>query len=231
MRNELELIEKIEKYLDNKLSPEEKISFEKEIHSDPDIKKKVQLQKDLLKGIERKGLTQNTITARKNFKMKNLGKWGLGGMGALLIAGSIYFLAPQKLKLPTDPYELPETNERGSKVWADADKYLPYQRFAIDNSKDTILQSKSGIVFAIPAHCFLGKDGNPVDKEIEFDVKEALDPSDMMLAGLSTMSGDKPLQTGGMFFVDGRKDGESLTIDPKNGIYTQVPTKNYKPGM
>lgn len=233
MRTELELIEHIENYLLGKLSPADKTAFEKEILADPKLKKEVDMQRDLMEGIKRSGMTQDAQNAYKKYKLnKNFKNWGLGGLSALIIATSVYLLAPSLSHHSSREldYTLPETNERGEKLWADADKYLPYQRFSIDNSKDTILESRSGIVFVIPANCFKDKNGNS-GGDVSFEVKEALNPSDMMLAGLSTRSGDKQLETGGMFYINATKGGENLSIDPNNGIYTEVPTNNYKPGM
>jgi hypothetical protein len=233
MRNELELIEKIEQYLQGKLTEADKLAFEKEIQNDLVLKQKVEAQQEILKGVERVGLKKNAQNAYSKFKLtKNFLRWGLGGLCAVIIATSVYFITANHSSHTEhkSEYELPQVNENGNKLWADADKNLPYQRFSIDNSKDTVLETRSGIVFVIPANCFKDKSGNKVN-DIEFQVKEALDPSDMMLAGLSTRSGETDLETGGMFYVDAMKGDEHLKIDPNNGIYTEVPTKNHKPGM
>jgi hypothetical protein len=52
-----------------------------------------------------------------------------------------------------------------------------------------------------------------------------------MKAGLSSMSGNQLLETGGMFYLDARKDGVELKIDPSKTIHTEIPTDTVRPGM
>ena len=126
---------------------------------------------------------------------------------------------------------LPLYNEPGQKQWAYADTALAAQSFIINGSKDTVIETKAGIVLAIPAGCFLDKDGNHVKGKVEFVIKEALDAVAIIHAGLSTTSNGKLIETGGMFFIDARHNGDALGIDPKNNIYAQVPADNIKAGM
>jgi hypothetical protein len=66
---------------------------------------------------------------------------------------------------------------------------------------------------------------------IELTIKEALDPASIMKSGLSTRSGDRLLETGGMFFVDARKNGRPLRIDPARAVYAEIPTDSIRPDM
>ncbi len=49
--------------------------------------------------------------------------------------------------------------------------------------------------------------------------------------GLSTLAGDRLLETGGMFFVDARQNGKPLRIDPAHASYAEIPTGNVRSGM
>jgi hypothetical protein len=235
MRNELELMETIEKYLKGNLSETEKIAFEKRIAAEPELKKEVQLQKELMKGIERTAIKQSAKQGLKKYKFnKNLKNWGLTGLTIAVITASAFVFYNSVVKntgKENAANELPALNEEGGKLWSDADKYLPLQNFELDAEKDTVVETKDGIVIAIPAHSFLDANGQPATGTIQLEVKEALKAADIMKAGLNTKSGDKLLETGGMFYINARKDDASLKIDPKNALYAEIPANEVKPNM
>ncbi len=235
MRKELELIETIENYLKGNLSETDKVAFEKKINENPELKKEVELQKQILKGIERTGLKQSAKQGFKKHKFnKGLKNWGLGGLAVAVIALSSVFVYNNVAKSEhkeNAAYDLPELNEQGEKLWSDADKYLEPQNFELNADQDTVVETADGIVIAIPANSFLDANGQPAKGKIQLEVKEALNASDIMKAGLNTKSGDKLLETGGMFYINARQDGASLKIDSKNPLYAEVPTDEVKPGM
>src|SRR5689334_14866847 len=81
MRNELELLATIEKYLNNELSVDERAAFEKQLAVDLQLQEAVALQQQILKGIERAAYKQQIQLARKKFYLrKNFIKWGFGGV-------------------------------------------------------------------------------------------------------------------------------------------------------
>lgn len=231
MRPELDLIEKIEKYLKGELSGNEKAEFEKQLSHDPSLQKEVKLQQDIINGIQRAALKLKLKKAyHKYMRGKNFLKWGGSGMGIVVATAGILFFT-HALNHNKFTYPLPSTNELGTKVWCDADKYIPGQTFTLDPKKDTVIETKGGMVLAVPANCFLDKDGKPATGPIDLEVKEALDPATIMRAGLSTESNGKLLESAGMFYINGRQNGESLKIDPNNGIYTEIPTDSVRPDM
>ena len=77
MRNELNIIEHIERYLRDELSVEDKKAFEEKLKTDVNLQKEVELQKDIVKGIERVGVKQSIQKAYKGYRfekrMFNLG--------------------------------------------------------------------------------------------------------------------------------------------------------------
>ena len=167
----------------------------------------------------------------KNHRKRLSKRGGLGVIISLLLVTAIIYIA--RHHKPSDGFmqTLPEVNEQGTKQWSDADKYLPGQIFEINTNQDTVIQTKGGLVIAVPANCFLDDNGNPASGSVELEVKEALDAASMMKAGLSTKSGNELLESAGMFYLNGRKDGKSLKINPLHGIYVQVPTDTVKNGM
>lgn len=234
MRKELEQMATIENYISGNLSGPDKAAFEKKLASDPALQKEVQLQRELMQGIQRVGLKQLIRKGMRKYKFaRRLRNWGLGGLSAVVIAGAALFLyhSASKTHAENAPYELPELNEQGQKNWSDADKYLPTQIFELNNDKDTVIETHGGIVFSIPARSFLAADGKPAAGSVQLEVREALNAADIMKAGLNTKSGEQLLESGGMFYVNARQNNVSLKIDPGNALYAEVPANEVKSGM
>ena len=223
------LSDKIDQYLDGKMSPEEKASFEKEISSNEELSRQVQVQKELRQGIERMNLKANISSTYKKITIKNkITKWGLTTVAVAAIGSAAYFgfNSLNSAASSAENYQLPALNEEGKAEWADADKNLPTQQFTINAGKDTVIATDGGIVFAIPAGAFQNAHGN-----ITLEIREALNPLDIIKGGLSTMSDGKPLETGGMFYINARNGEESYKIDPAKPIVANIPTNEIKPGM
>ena len=236
MRKELELIETIENYLNGKLSEAEKSTFEKQINSSPELQQQVEAQKQLQAGLDRVGMKQQTTKAFKKYKYaKHFKNWGLGLIVVLAASALVYFSYKNTGKEDAKPIgtlqPLPELNENGEKLWSDADKYLPAQYFQLDPEKDTVIETEKGIVLSIPANCFVDADGKPTHAPVKFEVKEALDANSIIQGGLSSKSGDQPLETAGMFYLNASTGKENLKIDPKNSIYAEIPSGTKKSGM
>jgi hypothetical protein len=244
MRTELELMEKIEKYLSNELSAADKRTFEEQLAADPALQEQIKLQQETMKGIERASLRKQVEDAGSRFRWKNLRNWGLGGLVviAVVVAILVYKLSNDHRVEPVDlntsgygkgadSLQLPPLNEAGDSVWTTADSFLPPQVFLLNASKDTIIETRDGIVLSVPGNGFLSASGEVVKGSIQLIVKEAMDAASIMKAGLSTMSGDRTLETGGMFFIDARQGKQILKINPDNAIYAAVPADTIKPGM
>jgi hypothetical protein len=234
MRKELELIEKIEQYLNGQLEAAEKTAFEEQMAGDPGLREEIRLQKEIMKGIERAALRKSLQGKRLRFRRgRRFTQWGSAGLVILVVAAAILYYK-HNAGGQASGYEgrsLPAYNESGEKSWADADRNLGAQTFEIKASDDTVIETKGGLVLSVPANAFLDEDGKAVKGKLELIVKEALDPASIINAGLSSKSGNRLLESGGMFFVDARKDGKALTIDPSNGIYAEVPVDTLRAGM
>lgn len=235
MRNELERIQLIEKYLQNQLTNEEKSTFEKQLATDPKLQEEVKLQQEVLKGIERANLKLKAQKAYQQYKQfNNFTQWGLGGLGIVLVTLAVFYFvgiigpASEEDRIV---YDLPELNEDGREQWSDADKYLPTQTFTINVYKDTVIETKGGIVMAIPANCFIDENGQSAAGKVELEIKEALDAASIMRAGLSSKSGDQLLESAGMFYINAKQHGKSLKINANNGIYAEIPADTIKSDM
>lgn len=225
----------IDRYLLKQMSAEERVAFEERMRTDVGLKKMVEDQERTMAGLERSWLRSKIKAAgKKYFFRKNLIRWGGGVLAAIIataIVATLYLSAFEESPFEKDPHYLPEVNEAGEKTWSDADKNLPAQVFTIDTEADTVLESNGGIVLAIPEGCFKTKDGSVYKGPVKLILKEAMDPSDIMLAGLETKADDRLLETGGMFYLNAMGGNEQLTIDPQKGIYLDIPNINPKPGM
>ncbi len=220
--------DKIDLYLDGKMSVEESSAFEKEISSNETLRQQVEMQKNLRQGIERLNLKSSITSQFRKMTLKSkIYKWGIATVAIAAIGTATYFGYNQLNKNNSaDNYTLPNLNEEGKAEWSDADKNLPTQLFSIDPNKDTVLETDGGIVFAIPAGAFLD-----AKEPVTLEVREALTPMDIMKGGLSTMSDGKLLETGGMFYLNARNGEQSLKINPAKPVYANVPTNEIKSDM
>ena len=233
MRKELELIEKIEAYLQGRLSPAETEQFERQLADDPQLLTEVELQRQLMTGIQRASLRGSVLKAKKRYVFRRqFLKWGLGGLGtAGLIASLLYYQTSRNNVTLYEVNKLPAYNEAGERQWVDADRRLPAQTYLINASRDTVIETKKGIVLAISSRSFRDEDNRPVTGQVQVVMKEALDPASVMTAGLSTRSDTQMLSTGGMFFLDARQQGHILHIDTIRPITVQIPATEDRAGM
>ena len=215
----------IEKYLSGSMTAEERISFEKQLKTDTELQAEVALQKQVLQGIKRAGLRTEVKKGFRNGSAKSKGIKFLKGIVITALATTLVFIAKDKLFDEHENNVRYELNEVNKAVWSDADKHLSPELFEIDGTKDTVVETNGGIILSIPAGAFLNEKGD-VSKNVELEIKAALDPLSIMKAGLSTTSDGKLLETGGMFYINGREKGRNLTIDQSKGIYTSIPDNN-----
>ena len=95
------------------------------------------------------------------------------------------------------------------------DLSLNFQDFKINTAKDTIIRGEKGTVLFISKASF---EGAPANAIIDFRLKEAYSFSDIISENLSTQSGNKLLQTGGMIYVDAKYKGVDLTLKKEMNV-------------
>ncbi|MCE3228040.1 MAG: hypothetical protein K0S32_2591, partial [Bacteroidetes bacterium] len=217
----------IDKYLNNELTETERKTFEEELSKNPELQKQVELHKEIIEGIKTSGLKSEIKDGFKKAKtgklIKNL---IIGTAVATLVAVGAYYVKTKLMPTEgtaTENKVLYELNELGENNWSDADKHLESQIFKINARKDTIIETKNGIVFQVKAGTFLDKLGEVPENPIDFEVKEAMTAYDIIKAGLFTKSDDELLETGGMFYFNARTGKEVLTMDQGKPIKTAVP--------
>ncbi|MES2681757.1 MAG: cytochrome c [Bacteroidota bacterium] len=218
--------ELIDDYLSGDLSAEEKAEFEGRLQNEKELKEEFELQKQVLQGIRDAGMRSEIKKGFRKASFKRQSGKFLAGLGiTLLVFASVWVI--QNRSIPHDQANIRhELNEENNKQWSDADKHLMPEIFIVDAERDTVIETKNGIIFTIPANCFLNEKNEVVTGQVELEVKEAMNPMDIMRAGLSTVSDDNLLETGGMFYINARQGGLNLEIAKAKGIYVSIPDRN-----
>jgi len=135
-----------------------------------------------------------------------------------LLAAIIFFACNKDLKEERTVFAAPQDS-----VIAKMRDAL--QAFTIDATKDTIITGKSGIRVAIGANVFVDEDGNPVNN-VSIELLEATDVQSFIENGLTTVSGDSILESGGMFYINATSNGKNVRIKKEEAITLSVPAAN-----
>lgn len=215
----------ITRYINGELSATDQTAFETQLSSNAELKKEYELQLKLVEGIKRMGRKNQLSSSFKKVKTNKLiTKAAIGVVLTLAVLGAVLLVKHQSNKAPDEiRYEL---NEEGKSNWSEADKNLESQVFRINPDRDTIIETQQGIVIAIPAASFEHTTGEGVTGSFDLEIKEAMTAADIMKAGLSTMSNDKLLETGGMFYINARQGTNNLAVNRSKPLNVNVPVNN-----
>jgi len=250
MRPALRRIETIERYLLGEMNTNELDAFELTMNYNEDFKNEVELQKQLIHSLERISLQNSIQNAAKTYKLWKL----LKSIGMVVIpiaiALSVWYFTKDSMEAETIPTKVEQiieqeivsipdtiikktvtkaTEQHTSLFTENINPFLdniPSEIFTIASEKETIVETQNGIVLLIPPAAFVDANTNVVTGNVQLKIKEAIDPYTIMTAGLSTLFDDKPLETGGMFFIEATKDGKKLQIHPQKEITADIPTQN-----
>lgn len=244
--------ELITRYINGELSAAEKTAFETQLTTNAELKTEYDLQLNVVEGIKRLGLKNqlaSSFSAVKTRKMIAKAAVGillvLTALGLFLLIRHLSAKSPEQVmyelnKAGSPDSSLPDTtvnqvsyplNEAGNANLSQADKSLASQIFRINPKRDTIIETRQGIVLAVPAGAFKTAKGTTANGVVDLEIKEALTAADIMKAGLSTMSNDLLLETGGMFYINAHEGKNNLSIDPEKPLNVNVPVNNAKPDM
>lgn len=211
----------IDQYLAGELNEEDTRVFEERLESNPELKAELELQKSVQEGAKRSAQRQTVRKIGKKYHLNQFLKWsGLTlGITALITTITIYSLnSSADEKLPPLEQEFIEQLDKSAMI-----DDLKTQYFQISEEGDVVL-SKDGVLLSVPKNAFL-LNGKPYSGKTIVQFQEAAKGIDIIKSGLSTMSGDKLLETQGMFGVQGfTEKGEPLEFNPEVGVYVQLPT-------
>jgi len=224
----LDITKIIDQYIQGELSEEDKTIFEKKLAENPILQKEVNLQQSIYEAAKRSALRTEVKQVGKRYHLtRNITFIVISILVALTFSILTWLISVSlKEEQPFSPQDsfLKELEQKS-----------PIEKlgsqFFVWNGKDSIMISPKGVLLSIPENAWL-LNGEPYRETAVIQWQEALDAVTIMKNGLSTMSGDKLLETQGMFGIKAYTPlGELLTVNPKVGIYVQVPVTTYKPGM
>lgn len=104
------------------------------------------------------------------------------------------------------------------------------QTFTIKGDRDTLLVGQNGTTLTILKNTFVNSQGQPATT-VKIDLVEVNSIADIIKANLQTTSGEKILQTGGMFFIDAKENNKSLAVAEGKSIYVEVKSNFKDPQM
>lgn len=91
--------------------------------------------------------------------------------------------------------------------------------YQIDPAKDTSLTAENGTIIEIPAHAFIGEDGQAPGGIVELTFVDFYDKSDFVLNRLSTQTTDgRLLQSSGMVYLDANSGSQQLKLKDDKSI-------------
>ncbi len=101
---------------------------------------------------------------------------------------------------------------------------LQDQQFVLNTNSDTVITTKDSMLLLFEKESFATSAST-----VTVTIKEALHLSDMVKAGLTTMSNGQPLQSGGMFYIGAAAGGKAVAL--KKRVEVKVPTYKYRSDM
>jgi len=129
--------------------------------------------------------------------------------------------------------------ESGTKTTTDislSDVYKHFEKkpqlFSIRTDRDTTIICKEGTMIQINANSFISENtGNQISGTVQLKVKEYYNISDMIFANLTTTSGGKILETGGMLNISATNNSENCILKPGSDIKIGFPYSGKKEDM
>lgn len=243
MRDQLHLMELVDNYLDGAMNSTDRKAFEERLRDSEELRSLVEDQRRLRQAARRSPARAAAKKAYRNYR------WGksLPGMGAgavvLIAATAALFLwdkpvqspvalGPSDDKVRTIGAEPPKAEVEGH----GAEKGVTLDRLSgitatCDPHRDTVIVTPGGIVLDVPKYAFIDSLGRSVTAPVTVFLKEALDPTAIMKAGLTTFSGKAPLETGGMFHLDMRSMGRTVRLAPAKEMTAMIPADRSPEGM
>lgn len=222
----------IERYLNNELSAEGKTAFEAELKQNRELQQEFELHKLTAEIIQRDSLRNLVKESGKWFHLK---KMILNSGIVLVIAGAlavaIYFFA---IRANDAEEKIQEQQVLERSLVEQMEKELAFTNIAPEyfqfTGESDVFLSESGVLLSITDESFL-LNGKAYKGKAIVQWQEAQKASDIVKAGLSTKSGDRLLETQGMFSLNAfTPEGKKLQLTDK-GVYVQVPVDELKKDM
>jgi len=230
MRNALEHMELVDRYLDGTMELNERNAFQDRLNNEAELRELLQDQQRLRSAARR---SPARMAAKNAYARHRFGKLATGvgaSMAVIITITSAVFLWKDNVK-PLTPQAEEHMAELHAVLSDTAGIGIAPFVILVDPTKDTTVLTPSGIVLDVPKGTFRSNDGQLISTPVRITMIEALDAVSIMKAGLSTMSGDTLLETGGMFYFDAQASGKPVVIDRQLPITAMVPADATRDGM
>ena len=97
------------------------------------------------------------------------------------------------------------------------------QTFSVSTSKASNITGKAGTIIHLNPVNLETLDGSPLGTQIEIELLEMIDKTDMMLNNAPTVSNGQLLVTGGAYYINMRSNGQQLRIKEGKGLEVEFP--------
>lgn len=220
----------IEQYLTGELNAEQVAQFEKELANNPGLLAELELHRQTQEVLRRSALRQLVKTGGKSYFRKKVLKYGVITLMVLgaISAGIYLVMNGKKAASEVDSVQIEAKTLQVMEKFLEFDNIDP-QYFQFTGEDDVFL-TESGVLLSATDESFM-LDGKPYDGPALIQWQEAQEAADIVKAGLSTMSGDKLLETQGMFSMKAFTPGGKPLELSNTGVYVQVPVDEIKEGM
>lgn len=222
----------IERYLENELSAEGKVAFEKELAQNARLQEELEMHQLVREGVKRAGQRQAIQQVGKRYHLRKKVVQGTIAVLVLSALSASLWLVMSKKSLQEAASEQTSIN---TEQIAQMEKSLPFdgiqaEYFTYEGGK-ALFESESGVLVSLAPNS-LELNGEIYSGPALIQWQEAQDAAAIVKAGLSTTSGDRLLETQGMFsFQAFTPDGRTLDVNEKGGVYVQVPVNEIKKDM
>lgn len=97
------------------------------------------------------------------------------------------------------------------------------QTFTINAANGSWITGAKGCKFYFPANALLDASNNPVTGNVTIELKEYMNKADMLFSGVTVTSGNSLLESGGMFYIMAKQNGQELHLKNNVGFQMMVP--------
>jgi len=230
MNRELTIL--IEQYLQNELSDTDRLLFEQRLTENEKLSNELNLQQSIHEAAKRafqRSMVQQT--AKRYHFRKNL----LTAAIVVVVVGALTAVS-LLIRNHLNENEVQQRSDQALKELLNKlDQQLPMENIPVEyfnlGKSDTVVLSQNGVLLSVPKSAFL-LNGKAYKGPKVIQWQEALDAATIVKGGLNTQSGDRLLETQGMFGMQAfTPNGTPLEVNPTVGVYVQVPVDELKTGM
>lgn len=226
-----QLTKLIDLYLSNEMNTEDRAAFESRLANNSELQEEVKIQQAVMEGANQNYYKTQVTKAKKKHKfLKKVKYTGLAIAIIALVAATFSVLNQSSSNEENNETQI-ELSNLHDNLREEAEPFSLEKQFFKLNGNDTTLISDNGVIVSVVDGSFLKK-GKPHSGPVLMEYTEAMNIEEIMRGGYSTKSNGNLLETQGMFDIKAYdKNGDTLDINPKVGVYIDLPVEENKPGM